>query len=353
MKRLIGILISFLLAVSVLCSCTPIVIPSDQPTETTGKDIFTPTQQPTEDIVTPTSFPSETQNPDVGGYFTFIMKSDNLQSNEYGPFIRYDGGELSVSVDCGHTGVLGQYGTGVLIFVDGQPQPYKTSEENSYSYMHTFYHQNSVETLTFLFTPIVGNAGDTLECYIVPVFEPDRTRKSGTRGSPTQYTVGPNFQICFDKSAPQMDFAKPAVMLSDVSIEKINCPYEDIAGLSEKDLREKIKTRALLDGSALPEFYDVTNSHPLELEVQIWGSPYVNFGLVYFVDYQPVTDSVGNPFFFDVESGKKTVLRTLLDMSDFEEERVVFAVLVPRNRRTSEVQTDVRLVAMRAFYLLS
>ncbi len=349
----IGRVLSLILVLSLLCSCTPIVIPSDQPTESTGEDIFTPTQQPTEATATPTKDPSDKEP--AGIISTF--HADALPETENGrKYISYTGGEIVIPCMVRHSGRGGKYGTGFLIFLDGQPQPYRTDEIDEYAFMHVFHHQNSEVCIRFTFTPVTGKAGDMLEFFILPITEPDWTWKDkGVRGDPTNAKVGIGAEIKMTVDPTEQNFPSPAVMLTDISSTKVDCPHEDIQEWSETDLIKRAGSRFIINGclGTSGVFYNITNEHPISLDMEVWGTPYVHYGLVFFVDYQPVTDADGNPIFLDVESGKKTLLHAMLDMSDFEEERVVFAVLVPRNMRTNEVDAKVGPNALPTGFLLA
>ena len=355
-------LISLFLVLSLLCSCTPIVIPSDQPTETTGEDIFTPTQQPTEAISPSdnTSVPStDGGSSDFGPSnvsFKFLDKAF-LKTESGRKYVPYNGGEVMIPcLVTLHGEGAAKHGMGFLIFLDGQPQPYRTDADKEYAFMHIFYEQDDEFCIPFTFTPVTGKAGDLLEFYIVPVFEPTLTvKEGGLRSSPSQGHVCVGAEIKMTVDPTEQDFPTPSVMLDEISMSKTDYPHSDIEGWSELDLMTRAASRLTVDNQKAPPttLFSVTSERSLSLDVEVWGTPYVHYGLVFFVDYQPVTDADGNPIFLDVESGKKTLLHAMLDMSDFEEERVVFAVLVPRNRRTSEIKTEARLTALFSWFLLA
>ena len=77
----------------------------------------------------------------------------------------------------------------------------------------------------------------------------------------------------------------------------------------------------------------------MKLRFELFGTPYVHYGLVFFVDNQPVAPQDGAPILVDVENGQKTVVEAQLDMTGFDTESVLYAILVPRNAFTSKVPT--------------
>lgn len=62
---------------------------------------------------------------------------------------------------------------GLLIFVNGFSQPYRTEDESQNKVMHTFYvNQNEPKTQTIEFEPIVGEKGEEVSVEIVTMFQP-------------------------------------------------------------------------------------------------------------------------------------------------------------------------------------
>lgn len=58
------------------------------------------------------------------------------------------------------------------------------------------------------------------------------------------------------------------------------------------------------------------------------------------MDNQPVSTDPEDVILFGVESGKKTVVEARIDISDFDGESYIYAVLIPRNYRSSSVLTS-------------
>ena len=351
--------LALLLALSLLCSCTPIVIPSDQPTESTGEDIFTPTQQPTEapgpDAPTDSSaLPSETDPiSDMTGSASWGITSYDIDA--VGAYVIYHGEEMTLQMNLKHSGRAGKYGTGLLLFVDGQPQPYKTDEEDFYSYMHTFYHRNSNKEFTVSFIPVTGKEGDALELCGTLVDSAYYDPAKGI-GSCMPGMVSVSIRMAYAATPPAgTDLCQPSVMLSDVQIYKTETKATDVAGWSAVDLFKRIGTRFLVDGQSYPMTrYEMSKEQPVSLEFNLWGTTTVKYGLVLFIDHQPVVAEDGKPFMLDIESGQTSVFRATLDMTGFEDKRTVYAILVPRNICTAAgMVTEVVLTSTSCYTLLS
>ena len=61
---------------------------------------------------------------------------------------------------------------GILLFLDGRPQPYRLEGDTDYQYMHRFTLNNEMIYPVFYFTPVTGQAGDTLEMATLTVLYP-------------------------------------------------------------------------------------------------------------------------------------------------------------------------------------
>ena len=342
--------LALLLALSLLCSCTPIVIPSDQPTETTAEDIFCPTTAPTESSE-PESVPPTTE--DVTGYYSYHVDGDIPRGSNNVRYLIYGGEEIDIKITLGHESAAGKYGDGLIIFLDGIPQPYKIDPDGEYAFLHKFYHRNSSVDAHFIFTPVTGQQGDKLECYIIPVFEVDLARSEGVRGSGTDVgSSACSLEIHYEATPQKMNYPSPCVKLSELSVSEKECPSIDIIGWSDEDLITRIGYSFTVDGGKGVEMFGVSNERPLALDLSVWGTPYIDHSVVFFVDYMPVTDAEGKPIFFTVNPGMKTTVHAMMDMSDFSTERVVFAVLVPRNRFSCGVKIQQAIHATLSMFLL-
>ncbi len=89
---------------------------------------------------------------------------------------RYTGGQLCLDYRFKPMGGLTKAEFGILLLLDGQPQPYRLSENGELKYMHTFTGPSQPE---LWFTPVTGSAGDTLDLTAFSVLEPD-CRNEGT-----------------------------------------------------------------------------------------------------------------------------------------------------------------------------
>ncbi len=322
---------------------TETAIPQNTTAEATTEPVL-PTQQPT------------IQQGNMG--YIQIGPSGVALKDEVGPYRLYEGGELHMPYTINATGTVADQGMGILLFIDGKPQPYKTSDNSTYQYMHIFYPVSGESYIADIsFTPVTGQAGDTLELYASTILNPNFSIAEGIGGFVyTSGAVVSGTRLKFDATPSFSDDEFINERIISLTTSYVDTKYAEISGWSDKDLMEKVEAHLYvndLDDTRDCIVYGVTAEENLSIRYEVWGSPYVQYGLVVFVDNEPVFTAENSFIPVEVQNGKKTVIEAELDMSDFDGESVVYVMLVPRNFRTSEVLTQASLDYSRTFFLVS
>ena len=262
----------------------------------------------------------------------------------------YTGGEMRVQVMVDANG-FSNIGLGLRLFVDGQPQPYHTAEDETVSYMHTFYPADrEVHYYEVIFTPVAGKAGESVELYVTNVNDPTYFLGDGDFGF--RHT----FNCVRGVATVRMDAEPPAQTLPEVSdiLLNWNCSYVDV-GSSESVNGSSVQTTVswkfyINDQKDSYNFYSVTKEDTIRIRFEITGCPYVNYGFVIYADNQPVSVSEEDMMFFDVQNGKKTVIEAEISLENFDGKSVVNAVLAPRNHILCGVDNMADLSATKTSY---
>ena len=280
--------------------------------------------------------------------------SKSVVKDEKGSFLVYDGGDLKVTYTINASGLFDEEGVGILIFVDGQPQPYKTSSNDEYRYLHVFYPTDNVEmTEDFYFIPVTGEAGDTLEIWFANINYPYYSLTNGMRGfAYTSGSVRVGTRLVMNSSAQDTISVDVQDRVNAVSVTHVDLTSAETSEWTSAQWQERYEYRMYVNGSQSIYIYNTKEEDPVKLRFEVWGNPYVHYGLVFFIDNEPVSISEEDRIYFGVNSGQKTVVEVELDMSGFDGECVVYAALVPRNWRTADVLTSNWLDMSQTFYLL-
>ena len=199
------------------------------------------------------ALPSDTAStmPKEGGNLGSLSAGlhDDCPSDDYGPYITYTGGEMSMGYEIGSSGKIRESGIGILLFLDGQPQPYRLEGESTYTYLHTFYPEKPSMVVDFYFTPITGQEGDDLEMYALAILNPEYRPSVGPQQMMvfTSGSVGAGWRLKFEATPPEADFPEKQVRLSDAEIAATDASYGDTVGWSEEDLRERLGSRSYVN----------------------------------------------------------------------------------------------------------
>ena len=342
--------IFLILLALLLTACTPEKGPQETTQTPTVENVFTHPSTTAPDSSTETTGPV-----DLGGGLSFGFETQERDS--LGAYLTYTGGELVVPCSIDTSGNIGSKGIGVLLFVDGLPQPYK-AEGKDYAYLHTFqFDQPESRVIDLSFTPVTGEAGDELEIYGVSVVAPNY---SYTEDGPLSFTytkASPviGCRLKYRETPPAEVFPKASPRLSQPEIRKEPLSHLEIDTWTEQDLQENYEFHFYAnnapDGGS-PRIYQVREDQPVKLRFELFGTPYVHYGVVFFVDNQPVAPQDGAPILVDVENGQKTVVEAQLDMTGFDTESVLYAVLVPQNYFSTPIRTNAFAVPSSPIFLL-
>lgn len=360
----LAVMLLFLIVLSA-CSASPQDIEHTYAPSATVENIFTtPTapisQMQTDSIETtvPVQPPINHESPHNNrGSINFGPKGDPLL-DEVGPYRLYEGGELNLPYIINATGSIGDQGVGILLFLDGRPQPYKTAENDTYQYLHTFYPKSGEECIAdVIFTPVAGQAGDTLELYATTILNPDYSLSEGDGGFVYTFGSAVSFTRLKIEDTPFFTAEElPKQQKLSLTTTYVDTQFSEISGWSEMELMERVEAHLYVNGVDEQRdriVYGVTPGKPVNIRYEVWGSPYVHYGIVVFLDNEPVFTAEEEIISVNVQNGKKTVIEAELDMIGFDGESVVYVILVPRNYRTSEIQTQAFLSSSRTFFLVS
>lgn len=355
----------FLLVVFLLCGCSvaPDTTGAQLGNQATMKNPFS-SSATTAPISAPQPSASEPADPtkpnssmDMG--MTSFGMIGNYSRDEYGHYWLYEGGQMHMQFNLGATGQsainYAQQGIGVLMFLDGRAQPYRLSEDGELSYCHILYPTFDTQTQTYYFDtyfdPVTGQEGDALEFYAITI--PNPTWESTDPPSGFMYSHGGctcGTRLKFGATPQEAGTPTLNERIAASEITYIDATYEEIGGWSDQELLMRFEYEMFVNGDDKRIIYNLTDDDQVELQFEIWGTPYMEYGLMFYVDNHPI--SALKDILFDMESGKKTVITVTLSLEDFDGEFALYAALIPRNYWTTEVPAPAFLTLGSTYFLL-
>lgn len=273
----------------------------------------------------------------------------------------YNGGEMRIPLSLEEDGNDGYMG--VLLFLDGQIQPYKTVDDDTYRYMHYFSAEEGSKNIDYeddlIFMPVTGKQGQTLELHAINIRYPDFSYAKYYY-APFKFTdsclpAGAKIQFGADPDSDETEGFPLRSGLSDIQVFQEDLKYEDIFDWTETQLEENIQDRFFVNGmiDTGPDcVYEITPESEIHLRYEVYGTPYVNFDLTFFVENEPLLVDESCTIPISIERGKKTVVEATLTLPDFDGDAPIYAILVPKNYFLNDHITSAMIEPSRTFMLL-
>lgn len=227
--------------------------------------------------------------------------------------IQYTGEE--VALDCMATGFgTGRKG-GVMLFLDGMPQPFRTDTQEELAYLHSFTIPEDNDTIYFQvrFTPVTGVEGDTCRlslCYMNnPQFQPDMVETKSYAGYHQLNGMLPYFEIKADPPPAELPQAVEILNHVTVTNELRTEPMSDAEAAAELDsetVASNVSTKVWYDGALADDYdtLDVTGKDTVHVTYRLFGGPAGGtYRVMFFADHQLTSD--GTDQVWTVTVGRK------------------------------------------------
>lgn len=328
----------FMLLCFVSTGCMQNSSDSAQPTE--------PSQQAVENLfATPDTEETADATDPQTGYYGGISHgfADKSHNNENGLYHIYEGGELHIDYSISATGNLGDAGIGIMLILDGRPQPYKTTEDDEYSYLHTFYPNADEKMIVeLILTPVAGEEGDTLELTAFHVLGPDYYPNEQVIGLMQSIgAVWNSTQLVFQATPPVESTIPVTERVVNQTLQYVDLTSDDIQGWDSEELQSNYAFSFAPDHQTdETNIYGVSAENALTMRTEVFGTAAVDWSLILYFDHEPVSVLSENQLDFSTKNGQKTVIETTLELSDFDGESILYAVLFARNWRDPAVLND-------------
>lgn len=286
--------------------------------------------------------------------YNSIGITNEVQQDDLGAYLVYEGNEMHLGLRLRITDLPNQ-NIGIHLYVDGQPQPYYTAGNEVVQYMHIFPSQNGKEfTLDLIFTPVVGQAGDMLEIGFAIIAYPEYFIDETWTGITMIDWCGMGLTVrtkyMADPPAAELPVVNDHVL--QLTQQYIDLTASEAEMFSSGEYQKEVEYEIHVNNQkSFGNIFSVTNEDKLEIEFELKGSSVADFGLVLYLDHQPVSVNEEDMVFVRTQNGKKVTVKAQIDLSSFACEGVFYAVIVPRNYRTDQLGGSCLLTILGPYYL--
>lgn len=268
-----------------------------------------------------------------------VASADFSKSGERLPF-PYDGGEFRLEYEFSLTGKMDT--VGFLLFLDGQPQPYKVNDTTAeYEYCHSFPAEED-QSFSFLFEPVTGSAGDTLALTVVSITNPDFQPDMESTSSYGWYhkTLDSYVEMQFNADAPaahsDLPSAREIFSQSEAREEKVTAQYVENelpkygwGGVSMDTLDSGIYYTFSCDGGIT--YDNLRASAPIPLRFTMCGTAGTSYSIVFFLDHQPVKLDESTFHSVTLSKGGVMELEAVIDPDKLGQFNTFYCVAVPQD----------------------
>ncbi len=258
--------------------------------------------------------------------------------------LSYDGDELVLDYYVQAEGKATN--VGFLVYVDGIAQPYKLNTANSdYQYMHILdlEEENKDTPLQFIFTPITGKKGETVNVTTTsiynPAFIPDMKETTSYGGYHDRLEV--TRPLVFQENPDPIDSASlTSEVLNDVrlSIEPVTEDLMDKLGggviAIDSEMLE-VDVFSMVDIETKPDVettFQINDQEKLHVTFKIVGHPGVIYQNTFYLNHQALSNQEGETSFqTELTKGDVSVIDVELDVGKLDDFSTFYVVSTPVN----------------------
>ena len=303
-----------------------------------------PLQNEQQEVTNP--FESNTQDTMILGTLGHKPASTNTNINEDGNFV-YGGGEFTLQYEVVAEGSAKN--VGFLIYVDGLPQPYKTSESDEYEYLKNFTikEDNVSQTIEFVFEPITGKAGETVSMNIVSVynaqFQPDMINT--TSFGMYHDALASNQTLYFEKEPSPIfssyELTEDNVVLAyesekrPITSQYLKEDFSDGTGtlITQELLDTTPKSYFTINGKVEYDYIEFDNNDELLIEYYLAGPQNIEHQTTFYLNHIPISKDEIISTHTSLEKGFVEKISITLDVDSLDEFTTFYAISVPTNNK--------------------
>lgn len=256
----------------------------------------------------------------------------------------YEGGEFSLSYHYSASGRADS--VGFLLYLNGEPQPYRADGMEELSYCHAFpVEGNTEKDITFRFTPVKGNTGDTLGLTILsiyyPNFKPDMVESSSYGFY--QGILSNQVPVRFLADPPETTPLVTGLEASDLKTrdEKITKDFLEnelpANGVMDVEAIEEWPYYTIsYDGKLVLDNINLSGKEDITVRYKLCGPERTKMNTVFYLDHQPVSFQGTFAQEARLTKGGVWVVDITLDANMIQDASTFYAISVPVEYGRSE-----------------
>ena len=232
---------------------------------------------------------------------------------------------------------------GLIVFLDGLPQPYKIKKKNNEVSEEQLIKKFSLKNeekqeFDIVFTPVTGKEGDRLGIFFVVIFNPDYmppTENEAIYGINHKLFSTVSQEIHFERTVnkeEQSSYSK--FLVEDITQEvKDKTKAKNITSATEgsSDSLYTDTTAELLQEGQTNNIFYAKNSK-VKFKLRIYGDLDINYHTTIFINNNPVQVMGSDYIDTATKKGKMCMVELELDTDSYEKLNTIYAISVPAGK---------------------
>lgn len=267
------------------------------------------------------------------GMFSFGIVSENDEKQVY----EYNGNELHIPFKVEGLDEEVSSDFGLIVFVDGIPQPYKIIKKNGETaeqqYMHKFYLKNK-EKMEFdiVFTPTTGKKGERVGVVFATILRPDFIPQSEQKATYGMYhslnanTAQEIHFICDPINKKEL-LKGSNYIIEDIPQEVI----DKLANFKTSDDYNTLDSNFVTELSTQNDDTEVFKAYngKIKFQFRIYGGQEATYRTVFYIDHKPASIAGADYFETKTVKGKMCSVELEMDVGSLNKLSTLYAITNP------------------------
>lgn len=252
---------------------------------------------------------------------------------DYDKTIKYDGSPISITFELYNKADAAEFG--IMIYIGGCNQKFRTSEYADMQYIHKYSLQKKQQkSIVIEFTPQNVEIGE-YELFVVSILNPSFTAEA------PNYVFGYNHKITYastkinisQKLQTNIEIYKDAQSFP-ITQGEINS-YRNEDGSNQLD---NYMDCVILNNGATEDRRIILNGNDLNIDFKLLGGDAAAYYLTIYINHKPVkiNDNYDHALIYK-EKAKSSTITFNYDIDNLDDNSVIYAIAIPVDRSTDDI----------------
>lgn len=247
--------------------------------------------------------------------------------------IEYNGSPISLTFELYNKADDAEFG--IMIFIGGTIQKFKTLEYSKNEYMHTYsLKQNNKKSIDIELLPQNVDAGK-YDLYVIAILNPSFTAEA------PNYIFGYNHKITYASTKINITMDLPSNVYTYTDSKSSQITQEEIDSYKNSDgsnQLDKFMDCIIVNNGAKEDRKIMLGDGNLNIDFKLLGGDAASYYLTIFINHKPIKiNNKYNNALINLEKEKSSTVSFNYDFKDIADNSVIYAIAIPADMSTDTV----------------